>query len=336
MRNLSIALLLALILALVIGFFGTWITKSDSQPLQVAILPSPAPVSNPYLITSMKARQYSSEIKIENKVRQTSSFTSYKVSYTSDGLKQFALMNVPIGNPPASGWPVVIVNHGFIDPEIYSTENSYVNTSAYYAGVGFLVLKPDYRGHDNSEGGAEGLVSRINYAVDVLNLIAAIAKLDTADPGKVFLYGHSMGGDVALRVMEVCGTCVRAASLWAPAVADWPESFLYFSRKNQNPPDPKKAERHARRLKELQELFIEDQYSQVSTFANVNLVKVPVIIHHATADQSVPYEWGQNLSAKFEENNIDYQFYSYQGDNHDIAANWSTALNRDIDLFIKP
>ncbi len=306
---------------------------SSPAPSTTPAPSSQLPVSNPYLIQSMKSRTYDSQIKTENRIRQTGGFTSYKVSYSSDGLKQFALMNVPHGNPPESGWPVVIVNHGHIEPSIYSTENSYINTSAYYANAGFLVLKPDYRGHADSQGDAEGLVSRINYAVDVLNLIAAVAKLDNADPGKIFMYGHSMGGDVSLRVMEICGTCIRAASLWAPAVADWPESFLYFSHRNTRSPDARRAARHARRLQELQDMFTPDQYDQVSTFANVQSVQVPVIIHHATADQSVPYEWGQNLSQKFSQNNISHQFYSYPGDNHDIAANWSTALNRDIDLF---
>src|SRR3989344_3964251 len=81
---------------------------------------------NPYTIEGMKARTYDSEIVRENRVRETSGFTSYKISFESDRLKQYALMNVPKGASPEGGWPVVVVNHGYIEPLVYSTENSYM------------------------------------------------------------------------------------------------------------------------------------------------------------------------------------------------------------------
>lgn len=87
--------------------------------------------------------------------------------------------------------------------------------------------------------------------------------------------------------------------------------------------------------KELTELFLPEEYVQVSAFDNVNLVQVPVNIHHGTADQSVPFEWGQMVAGKFAEAKKEYYFYEYARDNHDIARNWSTALNRDIELFRK-
>jgi hypothetical protein len=188
-------------------------------------------LDNPYLISSMRARTYDSVVKTERIVRETDKFTSFVISYESDGFTQYALMNVPKGVSPDSGWPVVVVNHGYIAPEEYSTENSYINTSAYYANQGFLVMKPDYRGHGESEGEADGVLARINYAVDVLNLIAGINKLNEVNSERIYMYGHSMGGDVTLRVLEVCPSCVSAAALWAPAVTEWPESFLYFARR---------------------------------------------------------------------------------------------------------
>src|SRR3989344_859362 len=192
--------------------------------------------TNPYLIKSMQERSYDSKIEIERRVRETGGFISYVVSFESDGLKQYALMNMPKGDMPGSGWPIVVVNHGYIDPEAYSVENSYINTSAYFANAGFLVIKPDYRGHDNSKGEAGSLTARISYGVDVLNLVAGIRKLPEADPDHIYMYGHSMGGDVTLRVLEVCPTCVKAASLWAPAVRDFPESYMYFARRNADTP----------------------------------------------------------------------------------------------------
>lgn len=329
MRKLfSIAAILVVVIA--VALYGGRFLPSAISP-DLAFFPSPTPTPNPYTLTSLKNRSYSSQIVTEQTVRQTSGFTSYIVSFDSDGLKEYALMNVPRGQVPSGGWPVVVLNHGYIDPEIYSTRNSYINTSAYFANAGFLVIKPDYRGHDQSEGEAGSLVSRISYAIDVLNLLSAVKNLPSANPDRIYMYGHSMGGDVTLRVIEVCPACVKAASLWAPAVRDWPESFLYFSRRNTN--DPRRKERMERFQQELAELFTPADYPAVSALDNINLVQIPVNIHHGTADQSVPYEWGQTIAARFEAQQKTFKFYSYPGDTHDIPANWSTALNRDIALF---
>src|SRR3989344_235406 len=324
-----------LILGTVAAGWGLWPKNEQAtiEPKPEKIVNEEPVKANPYSIDSLKARSYASELKTERKVRETSGLTSYVVSFESDGLKQYALMNVPRGDTPAGGWPVVIVNHGYIEPEVFSTENSYINTSAYFANAGFLVLKPDYRGHDKSEGEPGRLVSRINYAVDVLNMMAGIPRLEGANAERIYMYGHSMGGDVTLRVLEVCDMCVKAATLWAPAVTAWPESALYFARRNST--DPKRRERLARFEQELKELFRPEEYKGVSAFDNLELVRVPLNVHHGTQDQSVPYEWGEILVNRFKELGLGYNFYSYSGDNHDIAGNWGRALARDVELFNK-
>ena len=42
-----------------------------------------------------------------------------------------------------------------------------------------------------------------------------------------------MGGEVALRLLEISDQ-FRGATLWAPAVTDFPENFFYFVRKNRS------------------------------------------------------------------------------------------------------
>lgn len=298
---------------------------SSPETVNVSHSPTVAP-PHPLSIFALKQRTYpSGQITTVRQVVKNPKFTSFVVTYSSDGLTQYALMNVPIGTPPAAGWPVVIVNHGHIDPEVYSTENSYINTSAYFANAGFLVLKPDFRGHDNSQGEADKLVSRIYYAVDVLHLLASLSSLPQVNPEQVFMYGHSMGGDVTLRILEV-SDYVRAATLWAPAVTDFPASSSYFARRRS-------PERAAEMQAELEATFKPEEYTSVGPLYHTNLVQVPVNIHHSTTDESVPYQWGQVLADKLTASGVKVNFYTYPGDNHDIAGNWSTALNRDIQLF---
>jgi len=312
--------------------FKSQTTNTNSQitnpePQQTVNIPESTRV-NQYSIQALRDRKYNGgEIEIVRKVRETGRFVSYEVTYDSDGLKQYALMNVPNGNKPATGWPVVIVNHGHIDPDVYSTENSYINTSAYFANAGFLVVKPDYRGHDKSEGTAEGIRSRVSYAVDVLNLLASLGSIEGADTALVFMYGHSMGGDVTLRVTEVTDK-VKAASLWAPAVTDWPEAVLYFTRRNR-------SERLPTLEAQLEENFRREEYEAVSSFANTGLVKTPMNIQHSTTDESVPFSWGEKLRDKLLGNGVSVNYYAYPGDNHDIARNWATALARDVEFFRK-
>lgn len=280
----------------------------------------------PYSIEAFRQRGYGpTEIVREEMVREAEGFTSYKVSFISDGLKQYALMNIPNEDMPEDGFPVVIVNHGYIDPEDYSTVGDYTNTSSYYANSGFLVLKPDYRGHDESEGQANTVISRISYAADVLNLLAGLEALPEANKAAVFMYGHSMGGDVTLRVLETTDQ-VKAASLWAPAVTDFPESHLYFARERD-------LERAVAYKNEVEVEIGEENYDEVSPIIHVSLIKVPVLIHHGTQDESVPIDWGIQLYEELKQVGKEITFFKYSGDNHDLAGNFSLALARDVELF---
>lgn len=284
---------------------------------------------NPYFIENMRKREYlGGEVKIEKKISDFSKFTSYIVSYPSDGLKLFALMNLPKVAKPPDGFPVVIVNHGFINPENYSTTNSYKKVSDFYANQGFLVLKPDYRGHDNSKGRGGGGLSRIEYAVDVLNLIASVPTIPEAAPEKFFLYGHSMGGDVTLRVLEITDK-VKAATLWAPATTQFPESLLYFVRRHR-------PERLAEIESAIKAYFSASDYPKLTPADNTNFIKTPIIIHHGTQDASVPYDWSVELDKKLTETAIDHTFYTYQNEDHNFTrGSWGTAANRDLALFKK-
>src|SRR5205814_1073917 len=81
-----------------------------------------------------------------------SNYRQYVASYLSDGLKIFALLTVPNGAKPASGWPVIIFNHGYIPPTVYRTTERYVAYIDAFARSGYIVFKPDYRGFGSSQG----------------------------------------------------------------------------------------------------------------------------------------------------------------------------------------
>lgn len=83
--------------------------------------PTPTPL-HPLMIKQMRQLTYpGSEVIIEETLEAGSNYDRYVASYLSEGNKIFALLTVPQGEPPESGWPVIIFNHGYIPPAQYRT-----------------------------------------------------------------------------------------------------------------------------------------------------------------------------------------------------------------------
>lgn len=284
---------------------------------------------NPLTIESLKKRSYGTgTIKIEKDLGEKKGYKSYIVSYLSDGLKLYSLLNIPSTKKTPNGFPVIIVNHGHIPPEQYSIERSYSLVTSYYASNGFMVLKPDYRGHDKSENGNDPNTERLSYAIDVLNLLYLIPTLNDADKDNIFVYGHSMGGGVTLTVLEVANN-INAATLWAAVSIEFPESLLYFIRKRH-------SEEANSLLSRLEEVFTQEDFYKLSPINYLKYITAPIIIQHGTKDDSVPIEWSDQLAEKLKNNNIYYEYYKYENDDHNFAkGNFYKVLKKDIEFFKK-
>lgn len=328
------ALIIAFLIGILGGMFFTFFQKNDLyvprfQNIEVQ-------EESPFSIEALREREFKrSEIKIEEELGDFASFKSYVISYDSDGLKIFALMNVPDLKKPKNGFPVVIVNHGYINPQDYSTKDSYRKVSDYYASQGYLVLKPDFRNHADSDKASNSRLERFNYVIDVLNLLHSVKNTkdpstnsgQAADSNRIFMYGHSMGGEITLRVLEVTDR-VKAATLWAPAVTEFPENLLYFIRRNRSPEFLREVE------SEIKSRINPQDYPKVSSLENTHLIKTPIVIHHGTADESVPFDWSEKLEEKLKKSNVDFKFYTYEGEDHNFTrGNWSLAVSRDLELF---
>jgi len=122
--------------------------------LTPTLTPTPTPTAtplNPLSIEWLRQQDYpGSEIVIEETLAPGSNYTRYIASYRSEGLKIFALLTVPSGEKPESGWPVIVFNHGYIRPDQYRTTERYVAYVDGFARNGYIVFKSDYRGHGNS------------------------------------------------------------------------------------------------------------------------------------------------------------------------------------------
>jgi dienelactone hydrolase len=182
-------------------------------------------------------------LNFEQELPDGQSFTAYLVSYVSAGLKVHAMVAVPNTEAPAQGFPVVIANHGYVpDPRLYGIGADGVNSRPgdyyrsvpeLYASRGFLVILPDFRGHNNSEGyeqirvqDRENMAAIVAaYAADVVALISHLDEIELLDLDRVFMWSHSMGGGVSMRALLETDV-VRASSFWATmAVTEASERF---------------------------------------------------------------------------------------------------------------
>ncbi len=222
-------------------------SEEDSIPGIVELGPGEL---HPLSIERMREQEYpGSDLIVEEVLAPGTNYNRSIVSYQSEGNKILALLTVPQGEMPESGWPVIVFNHGYIPPEIYRTTERYIAYVDGFARNGYMVLRPDYRGHGFSEGEARGSYSTPDYTIDVLNAVASVKQHPEADSERMGMWGHSMGGHITLRNM-VTTDDIKAGVIWAGVVASYPDLIFNWHRSDRYP-IPASISRSARSTGEI-------------------------------------------------------------------------------------
>ncbi len=320
---------------------------TEAPTIAPADTPTEAPTAqmlHPLTIESMRQRDYpGSDLIIEETLAPGSNYNRYYVSYLSEGLKIYALLTVPRGQKPATGWPVVVFNHGYIPPNVYKTTERYIAYVDAFARNGYIMLRSDYRGHDQSEGEARGAYSTPDYTIDVLNGLASVKRYKDADPNRIGMWGHSMGGYIALRAM-VINKDIKAGVIWAGVVASYQDLLERWRRNSPNAtptPDPNATPSAGRRWRQtLQEEYgtpAENPtfWNSISANSYLQDLSGPVQLHHGTADADVPYEFSVALDQQIQAAGGSVELLTYAGDNHNLSNNLSLALRRSVQFFDK-
>ena len=294
---------------------------------------------HPLTIEYLRSQKYpGSEIAIEKTLSSGGNYKRLLTSYKSEGLKIYALLTVPEGIKPETGWPVIIFNHGFIPPDQYKTTERYVAYTDGFSRAGYIVFRPDYRGHGNSEGEAEGAYGSNAYTIDVLNAVASIKKYPDVDPEKIGMWGHSMGGHITLKNMVVSKD-IKAGVIWAGVLGSYPDLLNNWRRRRNSPtiPLPSGARRWRQQLVEEYGSPEEnpDFWNSISANSFLDEISGPIQLHHGNLDPSVPIEFSKKLKAQLEESGRMVEFYEYQGDDHNLSKNFSTAMRRSVEFFDK-
>lgn len=303
----------------------------------------------PPTIEQLRNREHATRLEFVRDLEPGSGYSAHLVSYVSAGLKVYAYVAVPTTAMPARGYPVLIANHGtHPDPPRYGYTAAgvdarpgdyYRSVPGLYTAHGFMVVMPDYRGHNASEGGeyARGFLASNYYAEDVLALVAALPALARADARNVFMWGHSLGGEVTLKALLATDR-IRAASLWSTVGGGIREQAYRAATRSRDlepydasdlPKDPVAALE-----RDLAALGAPWDPVDAEPLQHLAGLATPLILHHARDDGSTPFEWSRELAQALYGLGKPFVLYAYPGDAHFFeGADRLRAAERDLQFF---
>ena len=321
-----------------------WRTPTATATASPTMSPTTSPTAtplNPLSVEYLRRQRFpGSDIVIEQQLRSGAGYQRYIASYFSEGLKQYGLLTVPNGMAPATGWPAILFNHGYIPPEQYRTTERYVAYVDGFARNGYIVFKPDYRGHDKSEGDAAGGYGSPDYTIDVLNALASIRQYPSVDPNRIGMWGHSMGGSITLRSM-VTSKDIKAGVIWSGVVASYAEMLANWHRRPGS--IPATVPQRARRWREdfVRQYGAPEQnpafWASISPSAYLADLSGPLQLQATDSDEEVPVEFSRKLykQAQAEKLPVPVEYYEYKGDNHNLSMSFNAAMQRSIAFFDK-
>jgi dipeptidyl aminopeptidase/acylaminoacyl peptidase len=272
----------------------------------------------------LRSRAYGTgEIEMVSVMEETANFTRYLFAYPSDDLRITGMLNRPRGEGP---FPVVILNHGWYPLDVYQTGNGTRLAADYLANNGFLTLSPDYRNHAGSDDAPN--VFRAGHVIDTLNLIPLAQQLPEAQPGRILMWGHSNGGAITAKVIEVSDQ-IAAALIYAPASSNIVEDYWF------------RVERTALRGSEINAVNwpvrpeeAPDLYARLSPLNYADYVTADVLIIWGDQDEIVPRKWPEDLYTSLRNAGKEVEFVVFDGQPHSFtSAGNAEYLPMMVDFF---
>lgn len=211
-------------------------TPAGPAPTSEPATPRPARAKpNPISVRALIEKTYNGRaLKIGRLLDDAGAYRRYLVTYRSEDLTVSGVMNVPEGEGP---FPVLILAHGYIDPDVYSPGQGMAREQDYLAQQGYVVLHTDYRGHAGGDDDPDvDYELRLPYAMDVINAVSAVkaSKLPYLDRDRVGLMGRSMGGNVTLNALVARPGLVDSAVIHASTSSLAADNWRQFSRRGDD------------------------------------------------------------------------------------------------------
>ena len=267
-------------------------------------------------------------------LRDQGRYKRYAVTYRGDGKKISGIMNLPDGKGP---FPVVVLNHGYIDPDTYWSGQGMPREQDVLARRGFAVLHVDYRNHAGSskdDDGADGTdyELRLPYVVDTINAVKAVkaSGWDVLDEKNVGWFGRSMGGGVTLRALAVQPGLVKAGAVWASVSSSEADNWERWYEGN--------PERRGTNRKIDKTYGLPDDspafWRRASARPYFDRITEPVLVQHGGSDRTCPVRWAKETVDALEDADVDVRSDVYPGADHTFEGKTFTrAMDRTVDFF---
>jgi dienelactone hydrolase len=253
-------------------------------------------------------------------------FTSRDVAFTSsDGVTLAGTLTVP--NGAARRRPAIVLVHGSGPAdrdEAIGPNAVFLQVSNALSNAGYVVLRYDKRSVGKS-GGAPYSGTRPQLLDDIRAALRFARTQPEVDPARVFLLGHSEGGElvpsVAARDSRVAGLILMAPPalpLWQvimeQALAGAPASQIATRRHEQNA-----AVAKLRRSKDPKDIVLMSSFD-VDPAVDIARVRAPILILQGLADAQVLARDLPRLVRAAQKTNAHVTVKTFSNDNHLFEA----------------
>ncbi|HSX40212.1 MAG TPA: alpha/beta fold hydrolase [Candidatus Saccharimonadales bacterium] len=343
--NKRVVFTLAIIIVLGIGALLIANKTAPSASVQTTTSSAENKNTHPLSIAAMRQRSYDSSLVVGQRLPGGTNYYQYIAFYMSDGLKIYGLLTVPIESStqvkPKSGWPTILFNHGYINPQTYQTDPSVGQYASYlpvFAENGYVVFKPDYRGNGNSEGQPEGAYYSNAYIIDDLNALSALKKYSGVNPNKIGVWGHSMGGNITLKDLVIRPNDIKAAVIWGGVVGSYDDLMNHWQRSvSYQPPPNELALRNRYRSNLIQQYGTPQSnpafWQSIDPTYFVSDIKAPIQLDVGGSDEEVPVTFSKSFYQKLQNAHKTAEYFEYPGADHNISQSFSDAMQHSLDFF---
>ena len=223
-------------------------------------------------------------------------------------------------------FPGIVLNHGYIEPEIYVTGQGLAREQDALARAGFVVLHTDYRGHAASDPVPPlDRETRLGYTRDAVNAVKALKKLPYVDPDRLAMLGRSMGGGVTLNALVTHPGLVDAAVTYASVSSLFVENLRHFTGPNR----PEVAQALYDRVRDAGGER-RDFYAGLSSRTYFDRITEPLLLHHGTNDESCPCGWARTTQRAMRRAGVDSRLVVYEGEMHTFCRSGSSRWTETI------